>query len=316
VHFLFLKKKLGFGYTWNGALDLMGSSCDVGRFRVPLMMRTALSAATTPLTFSSPAEFAVFEAQGGDFTVTGPTGTFSSTPDRDGTDAFAFHDTTTNTAYLAIPTLPGTATYTLTPFAGATLGAVTVANGLQTHEGTSDVTAGVTGTGQNRTLVYGIDTSQFEPGETVSFYEGQSDALAGAAPIVEDVTTSGVATFTPEPLGSTSRFVFAVVSIDGRPREMYEVAAFEASPLAPPSATVFVRAGAVTIGKPQRVAGWEVLTTAADGTKDWQELAGDVTTLPLAAGVATVALTPVDLFGRSGPTYLCDTAKPGSCPTV
>ena len=174
----------------------------------------------------------------------------------------------------------------------------------------------MTGTGQNRTLDYGIDTSQFQPGETVSFYDGQSDALAGAAPIVEDVTTSGVAPFTPEPLGDTSRFVFAVISIDGRPREMYQVASYEANPLAPPSANVFLGATGISIGKPQRVAGWEVLTTTADGTRDWQELPGDAKTLPVAAGVATVALTPVDQFGRSGPTYLCDTAKPGSCPAV
>jgi len=33
-----------------------------------------------------------------------------------------------------------------------------------------------------------------------------------------------VAPFTPEPLGSTDRSVFAVVSIDGRPREQILIA--------------------------------------------------------------------------------------------
>jgi hypothetical protein len=320
VKFLFFKKKLGFGYTWNGPFDMFGSSCDVGRFRVKLVMRSLLAASATPIELSSPAEFAVFAAQGGDFTVTGPTGTFSSTPDRDGEDAFAFHDPATNISYLAIPTLAVSAVYTVTPVAGATLGVVTVANGLTTHAGTSDVTAGVTGTGVNRTLVYGLDTSQFQPGETVSFYQGQSETLAGAAPIVEDVTTSGTAPFTPEPLGNVSRFVFALVSIDGRPREVYEVASFSANPLLTPSASVFLQRTdggfSVSIGKPQRVAGWQVLSTTTDGTKNWQEAPGTVTRLDVPAGVVTMALTPVDQFGRTGPTYLCDTAKPGSCPAV
>jgi hypothetical protein len=321
VHFLFLKKKLGFGYTWNGALDIMGSSCDVGRFRVPMLMRSPLSFAATPIGLSSPAGFAVFSAQGGDFAVSGPTGTFQSTPERDGDDAFAFHDTTTNTTYLAIKTNTTEATYTVTPLAGATLAAVTVANGLLTHKGTGDVTAGVTGSGPSRTLVYGLDAPQFQPGETVSFYQGQSDTVAGATPIVEDVTSTGTADFTPEPLGQTSRFVFAVVSIDGKPREAYQVASFSASPVLAPSASVVLRASGsggflVSIGRPQRVATWRVLSTTADGTKTWQEVPGTTQTIDVPAAIATIALTPVDQFGRDGPTYVCDTAKDGSCPAA
>lgn len=333
VRFLFFKHKLGFGYTWNGPLSILGSSCDVGRFRVsPQMQRARSSAPTQIMLPSSPAGFAVFAAKGGDFEISGPTGAFTSTPDRDGSDAFAFHDTTDGTAYLAIPTVTAQATYTVTPLNGASLQDISVANGLKTHAGQNglpspDVTGTVSGSGSQLNLSYGIDTSQFQPGEEVSLYQGQSSSLAGASPIVEDIpadhVSSGTAQFTPEPLGSTQRYVFAVVSIDGHPREQFFVTPFTATPVALPSAAVFLRQAAgiwtVQFGKPQRVDHWQVLITAGDGTRDWHEAPGNAATFDVPSTTvapATIQLTPVDKFGRDGPTYGCDTTKPGSCPAL
>jgi hypothetical protein len=330
VSFLLFKKKLGFGYTWGGSLAMMGSSCDVGRFRVPLLTRAALASGPTLIDLASPAGFAVFAAKGGDFTVTtpGPSPvTYSSTPDRDGFDSFAYHDPVDNISYLAIPTLTTEAVYTVTPLAGAPLTTVTVANGLKTHAGTTDITGSVSGTGRNLTLNYGINTSQFQTGETVSFFQGQSGTLAGGEPIVEDLQAAdvapftGVAPFTPEPLGSTDRSVFAVVSIDGRPREQIFIASFTATNVLPPSAAVLIRPATsgwtVSLLKPQRVVTWQVKTTADDGRDNYQEVPGSVTSIAVAAGSATqatISVTPVDQFGRAGPTYVCDTAKLGTCP--
>jgi hypothetical protein len=330
VSFLFFKKKLGFGYTWGGALGMMGSSCDVGRFRVPLLLQAAQVSGPTLIDLASPAGFAVFAARGGDFTVTTPGPapvTYSSTPDRDAFDSFAYHDPVDNVSYLAIPTSTVEAEYTVTPVAGATLSTVTVANGLQTHAGTSDLTGSVSGSGRNLTLNYTIDTSQFQTGETVSFFQGQSGTVAGGEPIIEDIQAadvppiSGSAPFTPEPLGSTDRSVFAVVSIDGRPREQIFIAAFTAFPVLPPSAAVFIQSSAggwtVSLLKPQRVVTWQVQTTADDGRDDYEEVAGTTASIAITAGTAThatISVTPVDQFGRTGPTYICDTAKQGSCP--
>lgn len=322
IQLLFLGKKLGFGYTWGGSLDVMGSSCDVGRYRVMLASRTALAIAPQTIVTSSPAGFAIFAAQGGDFTVSGPTGTFSSTPDRDDPTAFATHDTSNGWAYLAIPVTTTDAAYTVSPVTpDGPLSMVSVATGLNTHAGTGDVTAFVSGTGSALTLNYGIATDQFAPGETVSFYQGASTTLAGAEPIVEDQTTSNTAAFAPEPLGPATRAVFAVVSIDGRPREEFQVASFEAPTIAPPSADVFIQTTAggwtVTLGKPQGVASWQVRTSADDGRRDWSELAGTASSFVVPAGAAkqaNVSLTPLDQFGREGPTYVCDSTKPGACP--
>jgi hypothetical protein len=323
--FFFHHTRFGFGYTWGGSLDVMGSSCDVGHFRVAVSpRRRLLVSAPTTFELASPAEFAVFKAMGGDFTVTGPTGVFSSSPDRDTPQAFAFHDPTDKTAYLAIQTTVGDGFYTLTPNGGATLTDVTVANGLVTHAGTGDVTAGVVQNGSTFELQYGIDASQFQPGETVSFYEGQSPDDPGANPIVENTTSGGTQQFTPEPLGATARFVFAVVSIDGRPRETFPVAQFSYQPAAPPTATVAIGADPAGGGyvvqflKPQRVALWQVTVAANGQPETYQELPGGSTasvTIPVTvAQPATVNVVPVDSFGRLGPTFVCSTAKLGTCP--
>jgi len=321
IRLLLLHHKLGFGYRWGGALSLMGSSCDVGAYAFHPNDRLTFAAFATPIELAAPGEFAVFRATGGDFNVTGPTGSFDSTADHDDENSFAYHDPTDGTTYLAIPALAGSAAYTVTPLNGATLTGLDAAGGLVTHAGSGDVTAGVT-PGSPYTLTYGIDTSRFAADETVSFFQGQSPTVAGAEPIVEDVRGSGSATFAPEPLGDVTRYVFAVVSIDGLPREQFPVATFEATPVAPPSAAVFLRSSAtagwtVLFGKPQRVAVWQLQTVAADGTRTYQEVPGTTQTVSIPATAATpvvVDATPVDQFGRTGPTYACSTATPGQCP--
>ena len=329
IKLLFLGKKVGFGYTWHGPLDIMGSSCDIGRYEVVPGSRLAFTAAPTAFSLASPAGFTVFAAQGGAFQLSGgpwPGGLVTSTPDRDDSSAFAFHDTTDNTSYLVVPTYVTAHTYTITPLGGATLGAITYANGLIQHAPppgapSSDVSGTVSGSGDTRTFSYTIQTARFQQGETVSFYEGQSPTLAGAAPIEEDIdahtTPAGTALFTPEPLGSTTRYVFAVVSIDGRPREQFPVATFEATLAAPPFASPFLTARpsggwTVQLASAVNVAKWELLTTTGDRTRSWQETPGTAKTQPVPASLATpvtIGVTPVDQFGRIGLTYVCDTSR-------
>jgi hypothetical protein len=330
IKLLFLHKKAGFGYRWNGPLDIMGSSCDIGRYAVVRARRIASLAAPIPFSLSSPAGFTVFAAQGGDFQISGgpwPGGIVSSTPDRDTSDAFAFHDTTDGMAYLVVPAYADLHTYTLTPLNGATLGTVTYANGLISHapppgQPSTDVTGSLSPLGQKDwTLTYGIQTARFQSGETVSFYEGQSSSLAGANPIAEGVdahtTSRGSATFTPEALGSTTRYVFAVVSIDGRPREQFPVTTFETPVAFLPSADPFLVAApgggwTIDFGKPSNVARYELLTTEGDGSRSWEEVPGTAATHKVPVSLVTpvtIGVTPVDQFGRSGPTYVCDTTR-------
>jgi hypothetical protein len=171
-------------------------------------------------------------------------------------------------------------------------------------------------------LTYTIPASELATGETVSFYQGISPDLAGAEPIVQDVTGSGVASFTPEPIGPNSRFVFAIVSIDGTPREQFQVAGFTAASLPTPTAAVVIQpaAGGWTISfqkVPRPVAIWELLATTDDGRTTYQEVPGaDKTAAITALGAksATVHVTPVDPYGREGTTYLCESQTPGICP--
>ena len=320
--------RLGFGYGWGGAFHFIASSCDVGPFRVSQPDRAGFLLAN-PVVTSSPAEFAVFAVQGqGDFIVSGPTGTFSSAGDNDLFEYFSFHDPSDNMTYLAIPVLATTAQYFVTSPTGAPITSVSVADGVKSLAGA--VTGSVTTAGRTATLTYGIDTTQLQPGETVSFYdgpftvEGQATDAPGANPIVEDATTGGVATFTPEATGDTNRQIRAVVFDNGVPREQFFIAGFTTTNVPPPSAAVFIRSNApngwtIQLLKPQRVAAWEIATSADDGRNDSVEVPFDpkTTTYPIAQGTAkhvTVDVTPVDQYGREGLTYVCDSAKSISCP--
>jgi hypothetical protein len=315
--------RLGFGYKWGGSFHFIASSCDVGPLRVaPANGALRLAGPTTVIT-SSPAQFAVFAVQGqGDFQVAGPTGTFSSAGDRDTFQSFALHDTSDNTVYLAIPVLDTAAQYTITTLTGSPVSALQVADGVKSLAG--DVTGSVSGSGRNWTLTYGINTAALQPGETVSFYEGQSPDIPGANPIVENATTGGTATITPEATGDTTRTVRAVVFDDGVPREQFFIASFTTTDVPPPAAAVFIRAASTPSGgwtiqllKPQRVASWGIATTADDGRHVSSELPGTATAYQVAQGTAkhlTVEVTPIDQYGREGPTYVCDSAKTAFCP--
>ena len=307
--------RLGFGYAWGGGFHFIHSSCDVGPFRVVQSFRAAPFAAATNVVTSSPAQFAVFALQGqGDFRVTGPTGTFTSVGDRDTVDSFALHDASDNTVYLAIPVLNTPSVYAVTTLAGGAVTAVNVASGVESLAG--DVTGSVSGTGRDLTLTYNIDTAALQPGESISFYEGQSSELPGANPIVENVTANGVAQFTPEATGDTTRTVRAVVFDNGIPREQFFIASFTTVVVPPPTAFVFIRTGAnppggwgIFLEKPLGVALWEIATSTDDGRHDFVELPAQTASYSVAQGTAThvtARVTPVDQYGREGPTYVCD----------
>jgi hypothetical protein len=297
----------------------MHSSCDVGRWRVTRIL-SATSARLVTQTIDVPPglPFEVFAVRGTDFTVTGLPGTVASTPDRDGPDAFVTHDSD-GWAYLVLPEPPA-GLYTVAPLGTGTILELNVADGLLDPK----IVGSVSGSPGRRTLDYEI--TGLVPGETVSFYQGQSPSTAGAEPIVEDVATngSGRVEFDPEPLGQSTRYVFAVVSIDERPRLQQQVATFDSREAAPP--TTFVRMYRHPQGR-----GWIVNYTQSARVAKWEAVVGEVTDelrtsitivpqppyqrfFPAARDERLrIEMKPYDSFGRAGTAVVCDSTKPGVC---
>jgi hypothetical protein len=328
IKLLFKSFTFGFGYPWGGSAHVMGSSCDVGKFRVvALADRKLIAAGPTTIETHSPVGFAVFAAQGGDFTVLNPVGqTFTSAPDSDTPTQFSAHDPSTNTTYLAIPVATtGDLPYVVTPLPGNTLTGLQVADGL----GLPTVGGTVTGTGANSVLHYTI--GDLDPDETVSFYQGIAPDIPGAEPIVEDVTGSGDSPpFTPEEIGPATRYVFAVVSLAGVPRATFQVATFTASSYALPTGTVTMqpvpRTNAVggsmyqvNLVPDPTTASWEILLQGDDGRAVYTDRNVGEKPFTFLTGTArrmTVTVQALDKFKRAGATYVCDTAKPGVCPSA
>jgi hypothetical protein len=319
---VFFGARMGFGYSWGGALDFMHSSCDVGRWRVQLPVTRALAAAAVvPAIPVPPAlRFEVFAARGSDFTVTGPVGTIPSTPDRNGPDAFVTHDEDDGWAFVVIP-VPPEATYSIAPIAGGTIAEVAAADGLNDPT----IAGSVLGSGDQRTLEYTI--GGLVPGETVSFYQGQSSTTAGAEPIVEDVATDGggLVRFAPEQLGQSTRFVYAVVSVDGRPRQQLQVASFDSTEAPTPVSLVRIfrdptRPGwTITYAQSANVTEWQALMDV--GGPNSKRVSRTLEVPPYETFIAAspavpvvVRMTPYDAFGRAGDAVLCDSKAPGLCP--
>jgi hypothetical protein len=317
---MFFGPHVGFGYHWGGSLHLMYSSCDVGPWRVTedLRRRPARTAASSiPVTTTVP--FELFGAQGGDFSVTDPTGaTVSSVVDRNGPDAFVTHDREDGWAFVVIPA-PPVGVYTVDPVAGTTLKTVNAADGLPPPI----VEGSVTDAPGGATLNWSI--GNLAPGEAVAFYQGASPLAPGAAPVVEGLGDGvGSQFITPEPLGPPVRSVWMVVTNDGLPIDMRQFGSFDATPAAPPGPVVASiqpaagGAGWTLIWKTARAATWQALVQTTDGRSYWLTLTGQggSQSLPEPPGVgARVSLTPYDVYGQAGPTATCDSASPGRCPT-
>ncbi len=325
---IFFGPHVGFGYSWGGALDFMHSSCDIGPWRVNQVMPMSLAraAAPAPITVGSGEPFEVFAARGSDFTVTGPAGAISSTPDRNGPDAFVTHDTTDGWAYVVVP-VPPAGVYTLAAMGTGTIAEANAADGL-----TDPTIAGtVTGTGDKRTLQYGI--GGLVPGETVSLYQGQSSTAAGAEPIAEDLagdssgSNAASVQFTPEALGQSTRYIYAVVSIDGRPREQALVTSFDSQETPPPASLVRISRDPadtewiVNYAESGNVAEWQAIVSTGNSPRITRTAATlpsvppFQTAFPTKSGThLTVRMTPYDAFGRAGTPVLCDSASPGLCP--
>ena len=334
----FLGPRIGFGYNWGGGVDFMHSSCDVGRWRVTRVLFATKSTQLVPPTVTVPPglPFEVFAVRGTEFTVRGPAGTVASTPDRDGPDAFVTHDTD-GWAYLVLP-VPPEGQYEVTPIGAGTIIEFNVADGLVDPT----IVGSVSGSSGLRTLEYQI--TGLVPGETVSFYQGQSASTAGAEPIAEDVATNGSGTveFEPEPLGQSTRYIFAVVSIDERPRLQQQLASFDAREV--PKPVTFVRifrdpkdqGWIVNYAQSERVARWEAVVGESRGTGrlaalppsnnnlTWDGVLRDSIQIlaeppfqrffPAARDERLrVQMTPFDSFGRAGTAVLCDSAKQGIC---
>lgn len=329
IKLLFKSFTFGFGYPWGASPHVVGSSCDVGKFRVvPAADRSVIAAEPTTVLTHSPVGFAVFAAQGGDFTVLDPAGqTFASAPDSDTPLQFSAHDPSTNTTYLAIPVATNSdQPYVVTALPGNTITNLEVADGL----GVPTVSGTVTGSGASSRLVYTI--GGLDEDETVSFYQGIATDIPGAEPVAEEVTTSGTsAPFTPEEIGPPTRSIFAVVFLGGVPRLTLPVTTFTASSYALPT-------GTVTIGAPQRsnavggtlyavnlapdsnTASWQILVqaNATNGRATYTVVPADGKPFQFLSGTAkrlTVTVQPLDKYNRAGPTYVCDTAKLGTCPS-
>jgi hypothetical protein len=316
----FLGPRVGFGYSWGGGVDFMHSSCDVGRWRVTRVLFATTAARLVTQTVNVPAglPFEAFAVRGAEFTVTGPAGTVVSTPDRDGPDAFVTHDTE-GWAYLVLP-VPPAGVYTVTAVGAGTIVELNVADGLVDPK----IVGSVSGDTELRALDYVI--TGLAPGETVSFYQGQSAATAGAEPIVEDIATngSGKVTFEPEPLGQSTRYIFAVVSIDERPRLQQQVASFDSREASKPATFVRIyrdpknQGWILNYARSERVARWEaVLGQVSD------ELRTSLTIVPRSPYLRffkassderlRIEMTPYDAFGRAGAAVVCDSSRPGIC---
>ena len=316
----FLGPRVGFGYSWGGGVDFMHSSCDVGRWRVTrvLFATTAARLVTQAVIVPPGLPFEVFAVRGADFTVSGPAGTVASTPDRDGPDAFVTHDAD-GWAYVVLP-VPPAGVYNVSAVGAGTIVELNVADGLVNPR----IVGSVSGTNQLRTLEYEI--TGLTPGETVSFYQGQSAGTAGAEPIVEDIAANGrgEVEFEPEPLGQSTRYIFAVVSIDERPRLQQQVASFDSREASKPMTFVRIfrdpqdRGWILNYAQSERVAKWEALLGQVT-----DELRTSLTIVPRSPYQRLfkaarderlrIELTPYDGFGRAGTAVVCDSSKPGVC---
>ena len=162
------------------------------------------------------------------------------------------------------------------------MGTGTIAKAKPRPNGTTDPTiAGtVTGTGDKRTLQYGI--GGLVPGETVSLYQGQSSTAAGAEPIAEDIagdssgSNAASVQFTPEALGQSTRYIYAVVSIDGRPREQALVTSFDSQETPPP-------ASLVRISRDPADTEWIVNYAESGNVAEWKRSCRPATALGLPA---------------------------------
>ena len=288
--------RIGFSYGWGGNLNVVTSSCDVGRLEVPPPNFVRDSLVTPTFHETSPAQFAVFAATGGDFKVSGPTGTFATDPTdtpNPGHRELLRRSRTRTTSSTTPPTSASrsrpahAAKHSQRPLhvdANARCDAQrrrrsTRAQGTRpSHRADRNHCLCHTERRKGTADLHDPSANELTTGETVSFYQGISSGLAGAEPIVQDVTTSGVGSFTPEPIGPTSRFVFAIVSIDGTPREQFRVAGFTASSL--PQTTVTARylarrrAGRSPSSVRPPVAIWELLATTDDGRTTYDEVPG------------------------------------------
>jgi hypothetical protein len=221
----FGKIDLGFGYRWsNQDLQIMGASCDVGRYR-------AVSRAARvgePRTADIPAglRVATLAVQGADappvVKVTGPRGETSVSPSEPGqtTDGkfLFFRNPDDNTTYVALAQPSGGTWKVEAEDGSAPITSMQQANGLPEP----DVDGKVTGKGRSRTLSYSVKPI---PGQTVRFVEQGKDAtrVLGVAR-----GRRGKVRFTPATGSAGRRKITALIEQDGVVRDQVTAATYSA----------------------------------------------------------------------------------------
>lgn len=300
---------IGAGYHWGDDLpSLKFITCDYTGYRE---VSPLASVASSNGGYASPAAAgfgtalpdglpaAMFRVRGDGGTpevvVTDPSGRdVSADP-----DVVIIDDAEPNTEIVAVPK-PAAGTWTIAAAPGSpAIAGVSIANGLPAPA----VTAKVAGRGTRRVLRYSFTPAA---GRSVTFVERGRDT----AHVLGTVTqATGQITFAPGGGGAGTRTIVAQVSQDGVSSREVAVASFTAP--APPrlAAPTRLRASRTRTGiriSWRRVPGatrYEVLTTLADGTRDYRVVRRTRIVVPVAAAqrAALVSVAALDVVGGRGP---------------
>jgi hypothetical protein len=279
IKILFAHVSVGFGYRWGGGFDAMAHACSFDDWRVvvgtPLALRRSMADLVLPA-----ADVRLFAFVGGDVNLTLPGGRVVSTVGEiDNSDLFVTHDPAQNTAYAIVANLPA-GPYTVTPLPGTVLTETRVADAVPEPT----VTASVAGTGESRTLTYGV--GELVAGETVSFFESSSATDPGANPIVEVGSNGSASTpFAPRLVGPGHAYVWAVVELGGLPRSATRLPGAdyllqEPPQPPPPAATTSASDPPGTVRWPptKDASGYEVVVTGSTGRHEAAILPAGTTT--------------------------------------
>jgi Ca2+-binding RTX toxin-like protein len=301
--------KVGFGRRWDGELNAMSDTCDVGPYRGG--PAPASAAQTGPQTTVIPprARVAVLSARGqgapSRITVTGPRGERIETPaGPEGVRAgqtLLFQDAHTDTTHVVLrrPT-PGRWTVTAQPGSPA-LVRLQVADGLPAVRLRARVTGrGRKGAPRRRTLTWRAGPLPF--GQRLTFVERGPQT---ANVLLTTGKRRGRLTFEPDPGPGRARRIEATVTRNGIPRLTRKVARFTAPPQPRLGRVTSLRLRGRTLSwrRSPGAAGYALAITAADGARTSHATSRPRLRLPFQPrrGRLAVTILALDSQGEVGP---------------
>jgi len=293
----------GFGYRWDGSETylrehLIAGSCDVG----PWVASTATS------TVRAGTPFVVFNAGGQagppEIVVRGPGGRLYDSrigPFVDRGDVFVWHDPSGNQTYLAVPRPPaGVWTVEQAPDSPTPLAFVRRADGLPSP------LIRVRARSKQGKVVLRYTIARLPAGGRVTFYEG-STKRGFTRPLVGNVRRSGRSTVTPEGVGPSRRYLWALVTNGELPRLQGIFGRFRAEPAPRPQAPAVRarRADRVVVARwsGPGASSWHVTILSSDGRKVFFRYPSRQRRLAYSVDPryrVTVIVRAVDRYGREG----------------